>query len=448
MEGDSGIVEELKNIVEVLQDKEDYEEDWWVYSKIAGRAGNCLAAVRPKNEKEVSDVIKFCYEKGISVTCRGGGSSVTGASVPLQGILMDMSAMNKIINVDIENSIATVEAGIVLKKVEEALNAYGYTLGHFPQSFELATVGGFISTMGTGEFSNYYGGIEDSCISLRIVLPDGSIIDTKKSEAPRSSTGPDLTRLFVGAEGMLGVIVSVTLKIHKIPSITCNLAFSFPSFEHAVYASKQLLDFDIKPALCRIYNEDEANFLFGIRKVMMLLIYYFRSRNVMDSILKEVKDFMRKESAIEEDTHYVDKWLESRYRFREQTEFFSRANLVVETAEVAALWSRVYSLYEDVVRNVSNINGVHAVGAHVSHIYNEGACIYFSIILDSSKEAYRSIWQGIEYSCIKNKATVSHHHGVGMLKSDMVKKEIPYSLLEKIKRAMDEKAIMNPGKLL
>src|SRR5579884_3304121 len=438
MEGDPRIVEELKNIVEVLQDKEGFEKDWWVYSKIAGRIGNCLAAVRPKNEKEVSDVLKFCHDKGMGVTCRGGGSSVTGASIPLQGIVMDMSRMN----------IITVEAGATLKQVEETLNGYGYTLGHFPQSFELATIGGFISTMGTGEFSNYYGGVEDSCISLRIALPDGNIIDTKSSEAPRSSTGPDLTRLFVGAEGMLGVIVSARLRIHKIPSITCKLAFSFPSFEHAIYASRQLLEFDVKPALCRIYNEDESNFLFGIGKVMMLLMYYFRSSNVMDAVLKEVKYAIEKENATEEAAGYVDKWLESRYTFREQMEFFSKANLVVETAEVAALWSRLYSLYQDTVRNISSLNGVHAVGAHVSHIYNEGACIYFSIVFDPSEEIYRSIWKGIGDACAKNNATVSHHHGVGILKSEMVKNEIPYSLLEKVKRAIDDKSILNPGKLL
>jgi len=448
MEKDSKIVEELKNIVEVLQDKEIYEEDWWVYSKIAGKVGNCLAAVRPANEKEVSQVLKFCYEKGIEVTCRGGGSSVTGASVPLKGIVIDMSEMNRIVSINAEDNIVTVEAGAKLKEVEEVLKGYGYTLGHFPQSFELATIGGFISTMGTGEFSNYYGGVEDSCISLRIALPDGDLIDTKKPLAPRSSTGPDIARLFIGAEGMLGIIVSATMRMHKIPKISCKFALSFPTFRQAVYTAKELLEFDVKPALCRIYNEEESNFLFGTKKAMMLLIYYFRSNKLMDSFLEELKEMIEKRDASWEDESYVDKWLASRYMFREQMEFFSKANMIVETAEVAGVWSRIYKLYEDVERSVSSLNGVHAVGAHVSHIYDEGACIYFSIVLDASKEVYSSVWQRIEDACISNNATISHHHGVGMLKSGMVRKEIPYSLLNKIKNAVDDKRIMNPGKLL
>ncbi|MEM0117252.1 MAG: FAD-binding oxidoreductase [Conexivisphaerales archaeon] len=448
MEGEAQIVEELKKIVQVLENKQEYEEDWWVYSRIAGKTGSCIAAVRPLNEPQVLSVLRFCYDKDIPVTCRGGGSSVTGASVPERGIVIDMSGMRRIVRLDTENSFVEVEAGIRLNELESRLNEIDYTLGQFPQSFELATVGGYISTMGTGEFSSLYGGIENSCLSLRIALPDGEVIETRYTDSPRSSAGPNLTHLFIGAEGMLGVILAAKLKIYRKERYSRKLAYTLSRFEDSGIIARELLNLDIRPALFRAYNSEESMFLFGIDKPVLLLVYNFKSEGVMNEIMNEVKSAVSKHGGREESETLVDRYLYARYRFREQLEFFSKANIVVETAEVAAVWSRLFRLYQDVASQVKKVKGVSAVGAHISHIYEQGACIYFTVLFEPSRETYGLIWEAVDKACSNYSATVSHHHGVGILKKDMVKREMPLSLLLKIKDAIDVKGMMNPGKYL
>src|SRR5579875_2402971 len=313
---DASILKELRAIVEVLPEEEakKYEADRWVYLKLEGaRRGHALAVVRPKSELEVAKTLKFCAERGLRVTCRGGGSSVTGASVPLDRVAMDM-----LIHIDGENMVARVEAGARLSDVEAKLNSLGYTLGQFPQSFHHATVGGYLSTMGTGEFSGEYGGAEESCLSLRVVLPDGSIVDTRGTEAPRSSAGPDLTRLFIGAEGTFGVIVSARLKIHRLSEHVAKLAFTFRGFPQALSAAKGLLELDVEPAVCRVYNEQESSFVFGEHSPLMLLIYHFRSQRIAQATVDEVKASLSASAASEADARLVDTWLDTRFKYDEQ----------------------------------------------------------------------------------------------------------------------------------
>lgn len=445
------IIEELRGIVEVLPEGETQkaESDRWVYLKLEGaRRGRALAVVRPKDERQVAQTVQFCARRGLRLTCRGGGSSVTGASVPIDALVMDMSMMNRIIEVDRENMVVKVEAGARLSDVEEQLNHQGYTLGQFPQSFHLATVGGYLSTMGTGEFSGEYGGAEDSCLSLRVVLPDGNIVDTRGTDAPRSSAGPDTTRLFIGAEGSLGVIVSARLRIHRLDKHTVKLAYKLQEFTQALRAAKWLLELDVKPAVCRVYNEQESSFMFGENSPLMLLIYRFRSQRIAEAITLEVRGTLASGEAEEADAGLVDKWLDDRFRYDEQLSALHRAGYIVDTVEIGSSWGNTPSVYRDLCSQLPQIEGVVGFGAHVSHIYNQGACLYITVVMKPNIDTYAKLWEAVGAICRANRATVSHHHGVGLLKSGLVKSEIPLGLLEQIKRALDPQRIMNPDKLL
>ncbi|PSN91919.1 hypothetical protein B9Q03_02770 [Candidatus Marsarchaeota G2 archaeon OSP_D] len=445
------ILKELSEIVEVLPEEENrkYESDRWVYLRLEGaRGGHALAVVRPKDEHQVAQAVKLCARGGLRLTCRGGGSSVTGSSVPIDAVVMDMSMMSRIIEVDRENMVVRVEAGARLSDVEAQLNRLGYTLGQFPQSFHLATVGGYLSTMGTGEFSGEYGGAEDSCLSLRVVLPDGSIVDTRSTDAPRSSAGPDTTRLFIGAEGSLGVIVSARLKIYRLSAHTVKLAYTFQEFIQALSAAKSLLELDVKPAVCRVYNEQESSYVFGQNSPVMLLIYHFRSPRIAEALTGEVRDTLTARGAKEADAGLVDKWLVDRFKYDEQLGTLYGAGYIVDTVEIGSSWSNAPALYGDLVKQLPQIEGVVGFGAHVSHIYNQGACVYITVIMKPNANTYTRLWEAVGALCKAHRATVSHHHGVGLLKSGLVKHEIPFSLLEQIKRALDPHNTMNPNKLL
>lgn len=373
---------------------------------------------------------------------------MTGASLPEHTVVLDMSHMGRVLRVDLENMFVEVEAGAKLCDVEAQLNGLGYTLGQFPQSFHLATVGGYISTMGTGEYSGRYGGVERVCLSLRVVLADGSILETRPTLAPRSSAGPDLTALFVGAEGTLGVIVSARLRIHRLDRHVLKLAYSFQDFIGAASSGRRLLGLDVQPSVFRAYDEADAAFTLGQARPTLLLIYGFSSQRVLEAIKGEVEGVLEEAGGRVDDPALVDRWLEQRFRYGEALAALRAHGYIAETADLAAPWTSLENLYCELKNELRAQEGVVGVGAHVSHIYGQGACLYLTVVLRASTKAYGELWERIHAACRRHGATVSHHHGVGKLKSHMVRDETPHTLLERIKRALDPTTTMNPGKLL
>jgi alkyldihydroxyacetonephosphate synthase len=449
MEEAGRVAEELSNIVpgRVVNDVRGYLKDWWPLFSIQEEGGNALAAVRPLNVDEVSKVVKFATSNGLALVCRGGGSSVTGSSIPIGGIVVDMTGMKEVLDIDEAARTVTVQAGIKLNELEAKVNAKGFTIGQVPQSFDLATVGGYISTMGTGQYSTLYGSVEDSVLRLQIVLPDGEVIWTRKNEAPRSSVGPDLTRLFMGAEGVFGIVSAAQLKLYKRPSHTWKGSYIFEDFVSAANLARRLLDLDVQPAVCRVYNEVESSYQFSNAKPMVLLVYHFASASVMKSVVDEVQELMQTEGT-PGDPVLIDKWMEQRFAYREQLDAMKNMGYMVETAELAAKWPRVFDMYGDVMTELQAMEGVQAVGAHLSHLYRQGACAYFTIILRPEKSLYYGVWNALGKITQRHGATISHHHGVGILKAGIAGKETSLELLRKIKAALDPEGSMNPKKFV
>jgi len=315
-EGDD-LAQELSELLpgRVTTDVTSYLKDWWPLLRFSDQTfGSASAAVRPANVDELTRLVNFASSKGISIYVRGGGSSVTGASIPSGGIVVDTSSLNQILDTDQPNRTVTVQAGVRLKTLEAKLNEGGFTLSQFPESFELATVGGYISTLGSGQYSTLYGGVEDSVLRLEVVLPSGDVVWTRRRGAPRSSVGPDLSRIFLGAEGSLGIISAAELKIRKLPNYEWKAAFGFASFEDAVNASRALTELDVKPAVCRANNEVESQLQFGEKGCTLVLVYHFRSKDVMEAVRGEVLALLEANST-PADPKLVDLWLESRFNF-------------------------------------------------------------------------------------------------------------------------------------
>lgn len=421
-------------------------KDWWPLLWITDEVeGKAAAAVRPINAVEVSKLVGFASVKGVPVYTHGGGSSVTGASIPSSGVVLDMSGMSQILDVDEANRTVTVQAGAKLKDVEAKLNDKGFTLSQFPQSLELVTVGGYISTMGTGQYSTRYGGVEDCVLRLEVVLPTGEVVWTRTRSSPRSSVGPDLAKLFVGAEGSFGVITAAELKIRKLPKFVWKAAYQFAEFEQAVEASKGLMELDVRPAVCRVYNELESMFQFEEHACIMLLIYHFNSEGMLASVRDEVTAALEENSS-PVDPGLVDRWLEKRFNFREDIDAIKRMGLTVETVEMGVKWTRLYELYVDFVSTAAALKGISGVAAHVSHLYDQGACVYFTILHEPRREVYSALWSVAAKTAKTHDATISHHHGVGILKRVYAKDEVPSKLLEALKQAIDPTAVLSPDR--
>ncbi len=449
MEEPDSLARELEAVLpgRVTTDVNRYLKDWWPLLWFADEpVGSALAAVKPANVDEVVRLVGFAASKRLSLYIRGGGSSVTGASIPSDGIVVDTSSLNQVLDLDEANRSVTVQAGAKLSAVEAKLKEKGFTLSQFPQSFELATVGGFISTLGTGQYSTLYGGVEDAVLRLEVVLPSGEIVWTRKRGAPRSSVGPDLSKLFLGAEGSLGIVTAAELKTRKIPRHEWKAAYRFETFDAAVNASRSLLELDVKPAVCRAYNEVESTFQFEEGGCTLILVYHFRSEDVMAAVRAEVSALLEG-SSTPADPALVDRWLERRFNFEEQIETVKKLGYTLETMEVAAKWSRLLELYYDAVRVLSGIPGVAGIGAHVSHLYDQGACIYFTLLFQPKKETYWAMWESMGRATRAHDATISHHHGVGILKKVYAKDEVPLALLKRIKQAIDPDEILSPDRL-
>ncbi|WP_054843839.1 FAD-binding oxidoreductase [Vulcanisaeta souniana] len=235
-----------------------------------------LAVIIPESVDDISLTLRVINESGdaVPVVVYGGGSSVTGASYGGAGsIIIDMTRLNRIIDINTYDSLVTVEAGAKLRDVENKLNGVGYSLRHIPQSFNYATIGGLIATMSSGQYSTLYGNIEDMVINMEVVLPNGNITWLRNNNAPRASTGPSLKYLFIGSEGMLGVITKAVLRIVSLPTSTIYGAYSFKTLEQGVEALRELMIKRIIPVIARLYDGNEAALRFSANEPLLIISF-------------------------------------------------------------------------------------------------------------------------------------------------------------------------------
>ena len=436
--------------------------DWWPLA-IGWAAEGAVpqrpaVVVRPHSTEEVSAVLAACNEAAVPVTAAAGRSGVCGGSIPVHGgVALDLTALDGLVDVDETSLTADVRAGTFGPDLEAALGEVGdgYTLGHWPQSMDLSTVGGWLACRGAGQYSTRYGKIEDMVVGLEVVLADGRVVRTE-GKGPRAATGPNLTQLFVGSEGTLGVITEARLRIHPLPPAQERRAFGFTSFAAGLEACRKILRRGATPAVLRLYDETESDRNFEQRRHQRAhRPRRGRPRHPRRHAARLSTPSARTEAGAHPlDVGLVERWLGHRNDVSALAPLW-RGGIVVDTAEVSGPWSALPGLFDDVIGALKAIDGTLAASAHQSHAYTDGACLYFTFggrgpDGDAAwrERYYRQAWDTVTDATLAHGAAISHHHGIGLNRSRFLPRALGsgFDVLRGLKATFDPNGILNPGK--
>ncbi len=428
--------------------------DWWPQAMIWALDGEVasLASVvaAPTSAEQVSAVLAICNEARIPVTAAAGRSGVCGASVPVHGgVVLDLCGLTGIVDVDDTSLVLDVAPGTFGDLLELQLRAdHGVTLGHWPQSVALSTVGGWLACRSAGQLSTRYGKIEDMVLGLDVALADGRAISTGGS--PAAAVGPDLTQLFVGSEGTLGIITGARLRLHHAPAHERRAAYAFASFADGVDAMRRILQRGATPAVLRLYDPAEADRSYHTGDVALLLVLDEGEGAIVDLTMELVAEVCR--DGAHADVAHVAHWLERRNDVAALEALISRG-FVVDTMEVAGRWRDLPAIYAATIAALSGVEGTVAASAHQSHSYPEGGCLYFTFAAkvepDDRDRYYRAVWDAGSRAVLAAGGALSHHHGVGLNRSRFVAEALgpAFEVLVAAKQALDPNGILNPGKL-
>ncbi|HEY1828028.1 MAG TPA: FAD-binding oxidoreductase [Acidimicrobiales bacterium] len=449
---------------EVRRDDEaraDAARDWWPIAIGWAAAGAVpqrpAVVVRPTTTKQVSDVLAACHQAVVPVTAVAGRSGVCGGSIPVHGgVSLDLTGLDGLVTVDETSLTADVRAGMFGPDLEAALGRVGsgYTLGHWPQSVDLSTVGGWLACRGAGQYSTRHGKIEDMVIGLEVVLADGRIVHTE-GHGPRAATGPNLTQLFVGSEGTLGVITEARLRIHPLPEAQERRAYGFTSFAAGLEACRKILRRGATPAVLRLYDQAESARNFEHPDTNVLIVLDETDAALLEATMHVVdSECGAAAGASPLDVGLVERWLGHRNDVSALAPLW-RAGIVVDTAEISGPWSALPALFDEVVGSLKAIDGTLAASAHQSHAYTDGACLYFTFAgrgPEGDEEwkttYYRQAWDTVTNATMAHGAAISHHHGIGLNRSRFLPHALGtgFDVLRGLKDSFDPKGILNPGK--
>jgi alkyldihydroxyacetonephosphate synthase len=455
----AGFVERLAAITETVTEPDtvaDASRDWWplaMHWALAGQVPQLAGVVaRPADTAEVSEVLALCDAARVPVTPAGGRSGVCGASVPVfGGVLLDLTGLDRLRAVDATAGIVEVEAGMFGPDLERALNAeHDLTVGHFPQSFDIATVGGWVACRGAGQYSTRYGKIEDMVVGLEVVLADGRVIRT--GGAPAAATGPDLTQLFAGSEGTLGVITRVWLRGHPVPPSTDMRAYRFRTVDDGFEVCRRIVRAGATPAVLRLYDAAESARGRGGDGTTCTLLVLDEGDPAIVAATMVVVD--REATAMGEaaERQLVEEWLVHR-NDTSALQALTRKGYVVDTMEIAAPWSRLSEIYVAATAALTAVPHAIVASCHLSHSYLDGACLYFTFAAtppaDEIESTYVAMWDAGQRAILAAGGNLSHHHGVGLNRARFLPEALgpAFDVLRDVKRALDPHGILNPGKL-
>lgn len=442
--------------------RREHAADSWALALLRRARGDELAepaaVVFPASTGEVSAVLAWASQTGTPVIPRGGGSGVCGgAQADQQAVLLDLSRMDRIGPVDLVSRTVDVQAGVRGDRLEEALAEHGLTTGHYPQSIAISTVGGWIAASSAGQASAGFGAIEDVLLGLTAVLPDGEILRCRP--VPRSAAGPDLRRLLTGSEGTLGVITGATLACRARPAAWQWLAFGFDDFQTLAGALRDVTRAGTGAAVVRGYDEADARFSFGAlghAGGCVGLLGFPAGPPALEARMQAAAEILGQISPNDLGSRYGEHWLAHRndaVQTYQQVMGPERAfgpGVIVDTVEVAGLWSAVPRLYDGI--RAALAADAQAVGCHLSHLYPSGSSLYFTFLIsgDDDRDAetrYRRAWQQAARGCADAGGTITHHHGVGRLKAPFLAGDLGQAgtaVLDRIRAALDPAGIMNP----
>ncbi|MCO5232030.1 MAG: FAD-binding oxidoreductase [Chitinophagales bacterium] len=442
------------------------------------------AVVFPKNHDEIIQLLKVCSDNQILVVPFGGGSNVVRAfrlpNSNFPRIVLDMSLNNALLAIDETNHTATFGGGIYGPAIEKHLNAKGYTLGHFPQSFEYSTLGGWLATRSAGQESSGYGRIDEIVIAMRIATPTGEL---RSGHYEGDAEGINMNALFLGSEALLGVITEAKVRIHPLPQHKSWLVAVFPSFQHGLNALKQLVQEDIFPTVARFSDELETEYLKlvsseapglltdiksavsqlvlkvkGIEKPALMMVRLDGPKSEAELKRKIAASIFEKHKGFDIGDGIGKKWEHSRFGLPYLRDDLVERGVFVDTMETVVPWDKVDILRKKVQVNLQQSDAFGkakgVILAHVSHVYTSSASIYFTVITAQQKGNEYQQWKEIKTivtdTIVGEGGAVSHHHSIGsdhrkwyLEKTDALTRLV----LKNIKNTLDPNHILNPGKL-
>lgn len=418
--------------------------------------------VLPNSEEEVRSVVRLAAKYRIPVIPWGGGSGSQGGILPVYGgITVDLKRLNRITELNAESQYVEAQGGINGYDLECALNEQGYTLGHLPASIHSATLGGYLACRGSGVLSTKYGKMEDIVMSVRVVMPDGEVIET--FPVPNHACGPGLLHLFVGAEGVYGTITSARCKIERLPKVRRFHAYLFDTLHDGLEAGRRIMLGRLGPSLMRLYDAHESTkrvkHVLGLDlKDKNYFVIGFEGDPEIVAIQEKRAAEICRETAVEElDSSAAEEWWKHRYSF-----YFPPKALdfpiMFGTMDTLCTFDKMENLYHTKKARLEsqfsewNLQYI----AHFSHWYPWGVMVYDRFtIQDPPRDAetafllHNAIWDVAVRTSIECGGIMNEHHGVGLKLARLVREQYgtSFTVLEAVKNGLDPNNIMNPGKM-
>jgi len=436
----------------------------------------------PSSEQDVREIYQFAQKNDVHLIPYGGGTSVVGHINPIPGNLpiltIDLSCMNQLHNLDSISKLATFGAGIPGPEIEASLKKHGYTLGHFPQSFELSTLGGWIATRSSGQQSYYYGRIEDLFAGGHVEAPTGSL---DLPSHPASAAGPDIRQLILGSEGRMGILTQATVRIRPLPKKENFYGVFFRDWESGMEAIRKAVQEDCPLSMLRLSDPDETettlilsgrerlvsgadrvlNFL-RYRKERCLLVFgVIGDDRCVSQALRQANSIFRDYKGLFPLAMIGEMWRKSRFLSPYLRNTLWDVGYTIDTLETAVPWSAVAALHQGIkssmLQAALSIDKRILIFAHLSHMYRDGAGIYVTYLFprDRDPEETLSLWRLLKETAsqkiVKAGGTISHQHGVGLDHAAYLEAEkgsLGIETLSAVCKTFDPKGILNPGKLL
>ena len=434
--------------------------------------------VRPTTEQDVVDVLSWAGDVGVVVIPFGGGSSVVGGVEPRvrtggAGVVsLDMSAMDRVLELDEVSRSARIQAGTFGPHLEDQLRPSGYTLRHFPQSFEFSTVGGWLATRAGGHYATGYTHIDDLTQSLRVVSPAGV---SESRRLPGSGAGPSPDRMFLGSEGILGVITEAWLRVQPRPRWKATASVAFAEYDRGVDAVRELSQSGLAPSNCRLLDPVEAMINAGSTSSVLVLGFESADHPVQPWMGRALEIARDHSGELTGPVTYTDSatttgvdrstgdaaqsWRSSFIRMPYQRDALAARGMIVETFESACTWSMFPALKAAVeaaaATAMEEVGVTGALSCRFTHVYPDGPAPYFGVYgageWGRTVEQWDHIKRAVSDALIAHGGTITHHHAVGRDHVPWYREQRPdlfAAALRAAKDALDPAGVLNPGVLL
>lgn len=442
---------------------------WSTTDLLRLRAGDLAdapdAVAYPQSHDEVVDLLRTCSEESIAVVPYSGGTSVVGGLAPLRDrpvLTVDLRDLDRLETLDEVSRTATLQAGMRATAAEATLAERGYTLGHFPQSYEGASIGGYAATRSSGQASAGYGRFDEMVVGLTVATPRGTL---RLGRAPRSAAGPDLRQLVLGSEGAFGIVTSVVVRIRPRPQTRVYEGWRFESFDAGLDAIRRLAQDGPMPTVLRLADEAETAVNLADPDVLSggtggcLAVCGFEGTATEVPVRRSaVAEVLRAAGGESLGESPGEVWREGRYRAPYLRDPLLDAGALVETLETATFWSGIPALKTAVTTalttTLTSLGTPTLILCHVSHVYETGASLYFTVVCAQTADPvtqWRTAKTAANQAIGETGATITHHHGVGTDHQSAYLTEIgplATEALQAVKRTLDPAGILNPAILL